>query len=165
MKTVGIVFGWIGFGWLAFLTIGMFIFFITESFYYGFDFALLFVMLLFIVAPLALWLVATFINNRSAKFVLFIVFAAMTALYSPLGIVGGVILAITTHKEKEIAMFKKINNIYPWEVQGNLRVYPEYIYKEFGCYEMIYQKYTNQMNQMNQVHNTQTTESTEDINK
>ena len=149
MKTTGKVFGWIIFGiysLFAVITIGLAIWLM---FYSPFGAIVYLVIGLFFAAPLIIWLVAISIKNRTAKFVLYIIYGV---LYSP---IAGILLAITTHKEKEIEKFKIINKVYPWEIEGNNIIYPKYIYKEFGCSEMFYQRYTGQRGNVKQVQNTQ----------
>ena len=138
MKTTGKVFGWIGFS-IAFVYI---VVLILVNGFLGFNFhsmgmpnmtagIFVFIGLLFFITP-GLWIATLLVKTRETKRVLYILFAIACSFMSILGMVGGILLVITTSKEINVQKFKQINKIYPWEVEGRLAVYPKYVFESFG---------------------------------
>ena len=130
MKTVGKVFGWIGFAGLVFVLITN----ITVMSLTGYvEPLVIFLLISFVIAPLALWIAGLFIKNKSINRIIYIVLAVLSALYSLPLLIGGILLAIVMNKELAVQKYKETNGVYPWEEAGNTTVYPNYVYKTFGA--------------------------------
>ena len=132
MKTVGKVFGWIGFAGLGLVLV--FINNISVISFTGYAVpVVIFLLIFFVIVPIVLWIASLFIKNRSVNRIIYIVLAVLSVFYSLPLLVGGILLAIVMNKELAVQKYKETNGVYPWEEAGNTTVYPNYVYKTFGA--------------------------------